>query len=415
MNKIYPKSARLVRWYTSKLYPGACTDPGMSLSTFVLPWTDYVYGTENPNWKRIIALGGNATTSLSAFRQRVYPGGSGYVKLELKRPFPWSTCTSKTQELRGDIVGMPLGHNSTSLNHEQSLNKAKQVFIGWAKGDISRFLGGVAIGELKKTLRMIRNPAQLLKRKTERYLVDVRNLDRSLKGARSDARRRRLTALYLEATFGWQPLYQDVQNGLAALAEFRERRAYDIIKHSGFGKHEATSAPILGVDQVGNIVLRFQDQTKSKVTHKLTGGIRVEPLGSEVSVGRLSGFNFESFIPSAWELLPWSFLVDYFLNVGSIIDAWSFVNGRLAWACLGTKVVHRTSRSSVKLDLSSITNLDSSMFRPVKPVLVSSGYNRVPINDVVPSLELRLPGFGTKQMLNTAFLLHQGYVKRPFF
>jgi hypothetical protein len=35
----------------------------------------------------------------------------------------------------------------------------------------------------------------------------------------------------------------------------------------------------------------------------------------------LFGFNPQNFIPAAWELLPWSFLADYFSNIGDILTA----------------------------------------------------------------------------------------------
>jgi hypothetical protein len=35
----------------------------------------------------------------------------------------------------------------------------------------------------------------------------------------------------------------------------------------------------------------------------------------------LFGFNPQNFIPAAWELLPWSFLADYFTNIGDILTA----------------------------------------------------------------------------------------------
>jgi hypothetical protein len=35
----------------------------------------------------------------------------------------------------------------------------------------------------------------------------------------------------------------------------------------------------------------------------------------------LSGFNWEDVAPQVWEVIPWSFLVDYFINVGDVIEA----------------------------------------------------------------------------------------------
>lgn len=46
----------------------------------------------------------------------------------------------------------------------------------------------------------------------------------------------------------------------------------------------------------------------------------------------LFGFSAKEFVPTLWELLPWSFLVDYFTNVGDILDANVLVGRKLAFA-----------------------------------------------------------------------------------
>jgi len=43
------------------------------------------------------------------------------------------------------------------------------------------------------------------------------------------------------------------------------------------------------------------------------------------------GFRPEEFVPTAWELIPYSFVVDYFTNVNDIINAWAYRSAGIEW------------------------------------------------------------------------------------
>lgn len=392
------------RTYKVSRRPGACESTTTTRESFPLSWTNTRVGTDNPYWRTQVAQGVDATTNFSGYRQTTHPGGSGYVRLSFGPPIQFPACSIKEQELTGDIVGLPLGHNSPLMDPATSLNKAKQAVVQQAMQSIRPIMGGVVLGELRKTLGSIRSPAVALRNLIRSYLGELKKIPGTLS---SQTRRRMLTNAYLEATFAWNPLMYDIRGGIEALRRFSAERDFDIKKVVGYGKVVGTSAPIFGVDQVGNIVLRYQDLTTRTIQDRIVCGFKIQAQQTGSGIFEDFGLLPKDWLPTAWELLPYSFLIDYFTNIGTIIDAWSSINANLAFAVLSHRDIMVTRRTNVKLDTSSAGSLlTSSFIRPVKPGLKSKSVSRQRITNLVPSLEFRLPGFGTKQALNVAFLAH---------
>jgi hypothetical protein len=114
------------------------------------------------------------------------------------------------------------------------------------------------------------------------------------------------------------------------------------------------------------------------------------------------GFSPWEFVPTVWELIPYSFLVDYFTNIGGILSSWSYrflVNG---WTA---RTIRRTFKHS-NVNLRYYWN--ESAFPPDQYDHDKSGdpgsasyevvsFTRNP-NAVleVPSFELQIPGRWTQ-------------------
>jgi hypothetical protein len=132
--------------------------------------------------------------------------------------------------------------------------------------------------------------------------------------------------------------------------------------------------------------------------------VYVEPSGP-IAVQQSWGLGTRDFIPTIYELIPYSFLVDYFVNIGEILNAWSFNQADLAWHNDTNREVFDTSVQvipRVAKDENGFTTLDShvvlqnSFIRTVTFVRRSD-----PLG--LPSLAFRFPGLGTKA-LNIAAL-----------
>jgi hypothetical protein len=138
----------------------------------------------------------------------------------------------------------------------------------------------------------------------------------------------------------------------------------------------------------------------------------------DVTIGRaveLSGFQFRDFVPTVWELIPYSFVSDYFVNIGDILEA----------ACTDTSIVRRVTLIEIvewTRSTSVSPNYDLSLKemktrygnvkgvsqegRPGKFELVTRIVRRTPLSGVpFPTPRFDPPELFSKHSLNLAALL----------
>lgn len=119
---------------------------------------------------------------------------------------------------------------------------------------------------------------------------------------------------WLEYAFGWSPLVHDVNDALEAF-----RRTTDGVLVDG----RATQTVSLDDSKVSHInVSSSQDWTFTEVID----GERVYRGHAYATQSPLSRFGFDP-ITTGWEIVPWSFVIDYFINVGSWLQAVSPFSG----------------------------------------------------------------------------------------
>lgn len=192
--------------------------------------------------------------------------------------------------------------------------------------------GLVFLGELKQTLRMLRNPAEaFMKAARNDYLNVLKRHKKRHKGQRwseshpkawADA----VTGSWLEFQFGVQPLISDLKGAYDALDRLNWDPVVRKLIHAVGRDHQPDGTPSVGVWGT-SYNLSFTSEVWKTMRKKVVfralwerNRDAPEDLTTGKRLAESFGINMNEFVPTLWELMPWSFLLDYFTNIGDILE-----------------------------------------------------------------------------------------------
>lgn len=364
-----------------------------------------VDGGSVPDWKGKLKRGEQATSSLDGVRYR-YSGAQRWAEVSLKKQAP--TGTDDYGKLiwwgaLGISGGLAVPSNADFSILAKANSIAASVFNGRALKEQRALQGAVSLGELAQTARMIKNPMQSLRRLADNYLGDV---TKRAKGKKSNKQKKdAIVDTWLEHSLGWKPLINDI-NGLRdtlgrTLTEDTRKDIYGSGTNKGMISGEQIYQP--------GTVTTFRQAYKvvDLCSVRFVGQVRVK--GGDPGLKDLLGLSGSNVLPSLWELIPYSFVADYFANIGQVIDAISLRRSDLIWAEKRQKI----SRTTTFLPL-DVSGRDSGTWKVLSAV-GGGGTATITRDDVhrsaqlgwpVPSLQFKIPGLGnSNQWLNLAGLL----------
>jgi len=115
-----------------------------------------------------------------------------------------------------------------------------------------------------------------------------------------------------------------------------------------------------------------------------------------------------NFVPTIWELVPWSFAADYFTNIGDILSSWSLWNADLAWSNKTTVTNVNIDRVSGGLNGITLAADQEIVIRSKEPGR-SSSYRRSVVRgtsagSLIPSLRFEIPGMSSLKWINLSAL-----------
>jgi hypothetical protein len=260
---------------------------------------------------------------------------------------------------------------------------------------------GVFLGEIAETLALVKHPVRSLGKAFRELRLVYRDI---LRLGYSRTSRKFLQAWsneYLKFTFGVLPLINDVDNHVNRINDILEKRQFKQV-----GARIAADdvlLPQFGVGNDLNYQVRYNTRLDRWYEETAIGRALVEilPDGPKFSTNNF-GLRINDFVPTVYELIPFSFVVDYFSNLNNLVNA-QFIERRSVIFGYVTQL----RRHNAKVSYSNFTRYlssDQSSIGASSPLEISREYYvRQDIGKIPDSISLSLPS--TRQLVNLAALV----------
>lgn len=205
------------------------------------------------------------------------------------------------------------------------------------------FLALVFGAEMHKTWRMLRRPfggfENILRHFLTRRPGFHKDLYRNLKELWNSAQR--YSRSWLEFRYGWLVLMLEIEGALKAYDKkyFNVRQRYTARASSQWAPSSVSEGGTINAPSTGGWSTTWSKESSRE--YEVKAGVLYEAF---LTRQNSFGLSLSDVPQSAWELIPWSFVVDWFVNVGDYITA---VTPRLELQVLASwTVVKRTTSIS---------------------------------------------------------------------
>lgn len=301
-------------------------------------------------------------------------------------------------------VVKPMPDFNSSLMQE-AVNDATIGILKKVRQQQQYFSGPTFLSEFREVVHGIRHPAEALRglsndliRRTSRHKGKAKLSPRDL---------RDLGSTWLEYSFGVAPLLNDISDIAKASLSSEESKLVRVRYTSQ--KEDAYSGIYSNGVLNNNGTCHYNHEAVERATCTFTAAVMGEatlPLDPLERIMHLGGFNLSEVLPTIWETIPWSFLADYFSNIGDVISAVTTSTSNVAWW-------NRTTSQEVRHAYSQAWVEDGDPSWSVGTVVKSPlmlNINKIIVRDgaapEIPSVTFSLPG-KRNQFYNMAALITQ--------
>jgi len=265
----------------------------------------------------------------------------------------------------------------------------------WSRASLEEIQALPAIAESQKTIRsiiditgravnLLRDLWRLSRGKTPKAINAKKYYDRHLSF-------KQLQDRWMESRYALRPLVYDIAGVVAAVNRPLEYPPRLTFRGSESVYDIATSLTKTATHWLG----RWEIWTQKETNHSLSARTGVLTAVHEISSASIWGLAMP--VEAMWELVPYSFVLDWFFNVGQTLASWTPLVGLRAltsWLTVRDTVL-QTARFHHYVD-----TLTTNQYCLERSLSISGGYNNIattmttrtpnPSRSILPSFSLRL-------------------------
>lgn len=261
----------------------------------------------------------------------------------------WITSHTLNYAAPADPVHLPLALNKAIRNAVDRAGVGIEANLAQDLGTLGQIVGLIG-NNAKKITQSIIN----LKKGNLSGAVDSLFAGRPRKFQRGGpSRKRDLADNWLELQYGWKPLLNDIHGVFDSLSVFNEPQGFvhRVTASATARKRETSSFPAHDPNSNAKGVNTIDTQTRASLVLRF----KIEsPLRSF-----LAQTGFTNPVNLAWELLPFSFVVDWFLPIGPFLETLSSWDGLTLLD--GCQTIFTRQIAASAIDGSGKSVLDSSL------------------------------------------------------
>lgn len=368
----------------------------------------------NRKWR--IAHGESCTTPLTGTKRKLFVDESDFSYVDHGPTAPLNPPSHQVDYYRysGQLAPwLDLNSLVVPTDFTEVSAQALSKFLNKAYDARTAVQGGAFIKELHQTLHMIRRPMDSLMQGVGSYFRHLRKV------RQRTPLRRKLKVLgdsWLEYSFGWKPLIADIEAGYNHLRNLPD---CELIPISAYVEKKTDQVVTSSTTVVGSFDQNWKIIRQAKISCRIKGAVRTVLPSNQGYLPQTFGFDLSSFVPTLWEIIPYSFLVDYFTNVGDLILYYSGTSSNVSWfnqtnratAYFQTVPSGRVERVGPSAGTSrSILSWSPGQAAGEVTTVKRTGGSSVP----APDFRLQAPGLGSLRYANIAALIAQSKRLVPF-